>query len=159
MQHIDEAIYSIEGVEKKKKSIIPSLIILAVGILMAWKSEQLDQLLPSIEIGAALTTIGGMLAVYGLILLFMALKNNRGIPYYGGKPMKRNEDFYEGDKLQALCNAVNGKDLEKLGKITQSSTSAVIVITYNSKDGKLTAMQVLEYIPHQHVPSTEMVVF
>jgi len=158
MTHIDEAIYSLSGVEKKKKSFIPSILILLIGALMVWKSHELDMLLPSIEIGGALTAIGGMLAIYGLILLIMASRAKNGIPYYGGKAMKRSEDFYEGSKLQALCNAVNGKNLDALAKIQKSSTSAAIVISYKSADGKTIALQVLEYVPHQHVPSTEMVV-
>jgi len=128
MEYIDNTILTTEGITGKRKNPICSIIILVIGACMVWKSSELDSLIPSMEIGGALTAVGAMIALYGFIKLLIICNTKKRIPYFNGKPLKRIEKFYEGDKLVQLCNAVNNKDLNAIEKIETSSISAVILV-------------------------------
>lgn len=157
MEHIDNAIFSLENITEKRKSIIAPIIAIIIGSAMVWKSEELDIMVPSVKIGGALTVIGAFIALYGLIAIFVTHSGKKRIPCLNGKALVRTEKYFEANKLTLICNAVNSRDLSKIQDIKENCASSVILVTYTDGNG-FTAAQVLEYVPHQHIPATDVVV-
>lgn len=162
IKHIDEAIYELgpDKVIKKRKSVLPALIVLVVGAVMVAASF-MPEVKASENLYTALVFMGWTVVAAGVVWALIVLLGGTGRPYYvpTGEFLKRTEMYYDPQHLGKVREHVSKGDFKKLAAIEGGMGTVVMVVLYQGKKTGSTICQVLTYIPHNYEPADPMLVF
>lgn len=158
---IDEAVFELQDIKRGRKSILGPFCALAAGIAMIAACYMMPQDDGSANISSTLLLLGGILAIGGIVTGLLRLGSKSGAPCYipTGKILKRSEVFYDEKNLPRVTECLQNGDLKALSEIPKGTSSAVILVCYSDKEGKMAACQLQRYVPHYFAPLHETVAF
>ncbi len=146
-------------VTRKHKSPVPSILILVGGVILAMLHTFVPALAENADLSSATMIIGWSAAAAGAILLAIALGGHSWQYTYAptGEKMRQYVlQFEAGARDKVKQYATEGR-FDKIAEMSMSTVSAVKVIAYGIPGKEILWAQVFEFVPHNHVPATEII--
>ncbi len=152
-----EALYALPGgvVVRRKKSLLPSLIVMAVGIaLVVFYYLSLDAM--SNNLASSLILAAGGVLLVGILMLMSRIFDNEGHPALAatGEKLRYEERFFPLDERAAIQRHIDQGDLLHLLAKNEGQVSSIAVAILYSADRRIAAMQGYEYLGFEYRPIT-----
>ena len=154
---ISQYIYMASDAKFSKKRCLPTkgIVCLVIGVLLlvlcfaACKGDALKM---------TLLSLGAILAVAGLIWVAVCCGKDNGKIIYlpTGACMKSCKRYLDANDVMTCRNAVEQGDLSSLESVRFAASSNAQIHVMISKDDACALVQVLEYVPHDFMPSTRV---
>ncbi len=158
MENISTAIYSVldQKVEGRRKPIV--VPICAAVVFIAVFAAGLTAEHPNVHFGVSLC--GAMGLSISLMLIAARLFGGGHYPYYlpSSEFLVRKERFYTNEQLDKLQTLVARGDYDGVCALPTVDSSNVMLVSYQTGDGKVAVCQIQTYIPHEYRPVSEAVV-
>ncbi|MDR1182826.1 MAG: hypothetical protein LBL13_12690 [Bacteroidales bacterium] len=158
-ERIEEKIQNMkdEKIIKVKSSPFGSIIVIIAGILIAILGLTIFK-------GASLTPLlvvtGAVIIIVGVIYLVMKTSKNSGDYIYeptGGK-LKKYKIYIDTSNARKMISCITNKDFNGVKTIKKTMDSGCLMEIRGTDDGSIFLFQLLEYIPHDFVPSSPVIV-
>ncbi len=163
MQHIDNDLQTIAGtdVTKKRKSPLGAILMIVAGLGLAVTDKFAPGIAESPNLASAVMMTGWVLFFAGLIVLMIRLLGNTFDLYYtpSGEKLKKYEYSFEAPQREKVREIAVKGDFKKLASIPQSPISAVKLTLYAIPGKDVLWSQVFEFVPHSHVPVTDIIAY
>lgn len=148
-----EAMYALPSgvVVRRKKSYLPSLAILAVGVALIvlyflmhsnWSNN----------LASSLILVAGAAVLIGGLMFVTRLTDREGRPALAatGKPLRYVERYFRVEQRAEISRLVEEGSLARLFATPDGQVSGIAVALYHSPDGAFAAMQAYEYIDFEY---------
>ena len=157
--YIDDVILKVdEGkVEKKKKSPVKPLGLLIVGAAILWVGASHINTAQSDTLSSIIIMIG--LAVVGWGIMAFIIKKERYVYKPTGKAMKKHKVYVAANQSSQLYNIIEQNKFDDLQSLSRADQSNLSLEVFCSEDEQYALLQVMEFIPYNDVPRTEVKVY
>ena len=110
------------------------------------------------DLKSALVLFGGLIFAAGVLLLFVRLFGDSGVPLYGEDrvPLVWSERYYPKSAASAVADCLMRHDWARLRSIAQSEVPAIRLVAYHTPDEGFVACQAFEYVELEERPLTEL---
>jgi hypothetical protein len=140
-----------------KSNPISSMIVIVAGILIAILGVTIVR-------GESLTPLlivtGAVIAIIGVIYLIKKTGKDSGDYIYeptGGK-LKKYKIYIDSNNARKVISCITNKDFSGIKTIKKTMDSGCLMEIKGTDDGSIFLFQLLEYIPHDFVPSSPVIV-
>ena len=146
-----------EKIIKTKKSPIQSIIIALAGVallvlgIVAVSNETLAILL--VVFGVALT-------IYGIVMIVINTGKNAFDYVYEptGKKLKKYKVYLGEHDARTMVSFINSNDFKKANQLKKSMDTGHMLECRGTDEGEIFIFQLSEYVPHDYVPSSLVIV-
>lgn len=158
-EYIDDVILKVdEGkVEKKKKSPVKPLGLLIVGAAILWFGANYINTAQSDTLSSIIIMLG--LGVVGWGIIAFIIKKERYIYKPTGKTLKKHKIYVAANQSTQLYDMVEQSKFDNLNSLTRSDQSNLSLEVFCSEDEQYALLQVMEFVPYNDVPRTNVKVF
>jgi hypothetical protein len=140
-----------------KSSPLSSIIIMITGIIIVIlgitvvHSESLTPLL---------VIAGGIAAIVGVIYFVMKTGKNAGDYIYEptGKKLKKYNVYIDPGDARKIISCISNNNFSGIKTIKKTMDSGFLMQIRGTDDGLIFLFQLLEYVPHDFVPSSPVIV-
>ena len=143
------------AIVRRKKSFLPSVIVLIVGLLMVILYNMIDDQLGK-NLSSSLVLVIGMVVMVGLLMLTTRLCDREGCPALAatGERLRYAEHYFPVERRSEVQRYIDEGSLTRLIASTDNQHSGIGVAIYHSADRAFAAMQAYEYIGYEYRPIT-----
>ncbi|MDR0604596.1 MAG: hypothetical protein LBG80_09870 [Bacteroidales bacterium] len=146
-----------EKILKVKSNPLSSIIITITGIMIVILGLTIihgETLTPLFIMAGAIT------AIVGVIYLVMKTGKNAGDYIYEptGKKLKKYKMYVESNDAKKIITSITNNNFSGMKNIKKAAYSGFLMEIRGTNDGAIFIFQLLEYIPHDFVPSSPVVV-
>lgn len=145
-------------IEVKDKSLTIDIVLAVLGAVLIVVS-----LMPFITnkyVSMILTVTGIVLSVFGLLKLWVDSSRQKHVFIHipSGEVLKRYSIFVDRHDMQVVQNCISSENYAALSNVKKQPTSGHYVDVMGTPKGNYFAIQMLDYVPHQYVPVSDVVV-
>lgn len=152
-----EALYALPNgvVIRRKKSYIPAITVLVVGLLMTMLYVGIERELSN-NAASSLMLITGAVILVGLLMLSTRLSDREGCPALAatGKRLRYAEYYFPIERRSEVQRYIDEGAIKRIFAAPDGQTSGIGVALYYSDDKQFAAMQAFEYIGFEYRPIT-----
>ncbi len=152
-----EAMYALPNgiVIRRKKSYIPAISILVIGLLMIVLYFSIEEQLSN-NAASSLMLITGAAVMVGLLMLATRVSDHEGCPALAstGKRLRYAEYYFPVERRSEVQRYIDEGALKRIFAAPDNQTSGIGVALYYSDDKQFAAMQAFEYIGFEYRPIT-----
>lgn len=127
------------------KDIISSVSLILIGSVLI-----------AVPVGVSLNVIGAIVFISGIIMIFILKSCYKNVE--DGKKYSKKEFYFANSKREALVAAVKSAP-ETIFIDKNEIGNAIRLDVYYSKDSGKAYLQLLEYIPYEYAPCSELKVY
>jgi hypothetical protein len=158
-ERIEEKIRNMkeEKILKVKSNPFASIMVIIAGILIVVLGTTIVR-------GESLTPLlvvtGVVIAIAGMIYLIKKTGKNSGDYIYEptGKKLKKYKIYIDSNNARKMISCISNNDFKGIRNMKKTLDSGCLMEIRGTDDGAIFLFQLLEYIPHDFVPSSPIIV-
>lgn len=145
-------------IEVKSKSIVGALIIIILSCLLVVVAS--TPVITNQVASMSLIVIGIITLIYGILKLWSDRTRNKQVFVYQptNEKMKRISIYVDSKDMLRVQNCIAKQNFAELMQVKKLMTSGHYIDILGTDSGKCYVMQMLDYVPHQFEPVSEVVV-
>ena len=146
-----------EKIIKTKKNPVQAILITLVGVallvvgIIAINNEMLSMLL---------NAVGVCLIIFSVILIVINTGKNAFDYVYEstGKKMKKYKVYLNEQDTHIMVSCINNNDFKKINQLKKNMDTGHMLECLGTDDAQIFLCQLMEYVPHQYVSSSPVVI-
>lgn len=138
-----------KNIEIRKKSLIPSFVVMLIGILLV--------VIPATPLplhhylSMTMVVAGIILLVYGVLKFWIDSTRRKNVFVYipDNKVMRRHSVYVDAADMQKVQQCIHKHNYAELSSVKKQMTSGHYIDVLGTADGRYFLIQMMDYIPHQ----------
>ncbi len=147
-----------QNIEVKSKSIACALVIIIVSALLVIVAA--TPVIANQVLSMSLIVLGAIAIIYGILKLWSDKTRNKQVFIYQptNEKMKRMSVYVDSNDMLKVQNCIAKNNYAELSNVKKLMTSGHYIDILGTGSGKCYVLQMLDYVPHQFEPVSEVAV-
>lgn len=146
-----------EKIIKTKKSPIQAILVTLSGIVLLILGVTV---ISNDMLTLLLSAIGVAIIILGIVLIILNTGKNAVDYVYEptGKKMKKYKVYLNEQDTHLMISCINNNDFKKISQLKKNLSTGHMLECLGTDDAQIFIIQLMEYIPHNYVPSSPVII-